>query len=91
VSSEAAAAYRSLALTVIDRAFRDLIVGPCSPADRDSAAEFLAGSGMMQHWCRVAALDPGRVIARAVRLRNGGNHDPWIPTGTKSSSPRARY
>jgi hypothetical protein len=87
VSSEDAAAYRSLALTVIDRAFRDLIVGPCSNADRDSAAEFLAGSGMMQHWCRVASLDPGRVIARAAHLRDDGG-DPWIPIGGKPAAPR---
>jgi hypothetical protein len=61
--------YRHLALTVIERAFRDLPAGACSPIDRESARKFLVGSPIMRHWCRVAGLDARRVIAQARRLR----------------------
>ncbi len=61
--------YRHLALTVIERAFRDLPDGACSLADRESARKFLFGSPIMRHWCRIAGLDPRRVIAHARRVR----------------------
>lgn len=62
------ARYRHLALTVIEQAFRDMLNGKCSLADRQSAQSFLAGCPGMHHWCRVAGLDPREVIARARRL-----------------------
>jgi hypothetical protein len=62
--------YRCLALTVIKRAFCDALVG--SQADRDSAREFLVGSPIMRHWCRVAGLDPPRVIMLASHLERRG-------------------
>jgi hypothetical protein len=68
-SIEAMGTYRHLALTVIERAFRDVTSNACSLADRESAREFLVGSAIMRHWCRVAGLDPRRVIAYARRLR----------------------
>jgi len=65
---EILSAYRHLALTVIERAFRDVTTGVCSSAERLSAREFLAGSPIMQHWCRVAGLEPRRVITLASHL-----------------------
>jgi hypothetical protein len=59
--------YRHLAVRVLARAFRDL-EGPGRPEDRESARAFLAGSGLMPLWCRVAAIDPGWVARRAARL-----------------------
>jgi hypothetical protein len=67
--TDALTTYRHLALTVIERAFRDLPAGACSPADRESARKFLVGSPIMRHWCRIAGLDPRRVIAQARALR----------------------
>jgi hypothetical protein len=61
------APYRHLALMVIELAFRDM-TGNCSPADRESAHAFLAGSSRMRHWCRVAGVDPHRIIIQARRL-----------------------
>jgi hypothetical protein len=66
--SENLANYRYLALTVIERAFRDVLNGVCSSTEREGAREFLVGSPMMQHWCRVAGLDPRRVMLRASHL-----------------------
>lgn len=66
--SENFANYRYLALTVIERAFRDMLKGICSSTAREGAREFLVVSPMMQHWCRVAGLDPRRVILRASHL-----------------------
>jgi hypothetical protein len=66
--SEAAATYRRLAVRVIERAFRDVTAATCPSVDRQTAQEFLAGSRMFFHWCRVAALDPRRVMARAATL-----------------------
>lgn len=62
--------YRCLALTVIKRAFCDALMG--SQAERDSAREFLVGSPIMRHWCRVAGLDPPRVITLASHLERRG-------------------
>jgi hypothetical protein len=67
--NENLATYRHLALTVIERAFRDLPDGACSLVDRESARRFLVGSAIMRHWCRVAGLDARRVIAHARRVR----------------------
>ena len=60
--------YRHLALAVIDRALRDTMTPGCSSVDRASADEFLRGSPTMQHWCRVAGLDPRRLTAVARQL-----------------------
>ncbi len=62
--------YRCLALTVIKRAFCDALMG--SQVERDSAREFLVGSPIMRHWCRVAGLDPPRVITLASHLERRG-------------------
>ena len=67
--NEAAVTYRRLAVHVIERAFRDITAPTCPSGDRQSARNFLAGSRMLFHWCRVAALDPQRVMARAATLR----------------------
>jgi hypothetical protein len=61
---EALRPYRHLAVRVLARAFLDLADGE-RPAERESARAFLAGSGLMCHWCRVAAVDPGWIIRRA--------------------------
>jgi len=65
---EAAALYRRLAVRVIELAFKDIAASTCPPGDRLSAREFLAGSLMLFHWCRVASLDPYRVMARAAAV-----------------------
>ena len=65
---EAAVMYRRLAVHVIERAFKDITASTCPSGDRQSAREFLAGSRMLFHWCRVASLDPHRVMARAATL-----------------------
>lgn len=65
---EQALVYRLLAMRVIDRAFKDIVAPGCGAEDRETAREFLAGSPMLRHWCRVAMLDPRRVIARATTL-----------------------
>jgi hypothetical protein len=59
---------RHLAIRVIDQAFRDLVSPAGSPADQRSAREFLAGSSMLHHWCRVANLDPAWMVTRAKKL-----------------------
>jgi hypothetical protein len=64
--------YRCLALTVIKTALNDVVAETCSQADRDSAREFLVGSPIMRHWCRVAGLDPRRVIRQANHFARRG-------------------
>ena len=59
--------YRDLAVRVLARAFQDL-TSPVRPSDRESARVFLAGSGMMRYWCRVASLDPFCVVNHADKL-----------------------
>ena len=59
--------YRDLAVRVLARAFQDL-TSPVRSSDRESARVFLAGSGMMQYWCRVASLDPFCVVNHAEKL-----------------------
>lgn len=59
---------RYLAMRVIDQAFRDLASPVGSPADQESAREFLAGSSMLHHWCRVANVDPAWMVTRAEKL-----------------------
>ncbi len=61
---EAFRPYRHLAVRVLARAFLDLADRE-HPAARESARAFLAGSGLLGHWCRVAAVDPGWVVRRA--------------------------
>ncbi len=60
--------YRQLAMHVLVRALRDLSNVAGSPTDRESARLFLAGSPMLFHWCRVAAVDPRLVARHAARL-----------------------
>jgi hypothetical protein len=60
--------YRHLAIRVLVRAFLDLTDPARSSTERESARVFLAGSGMLRHWCRVAALDPVSVVSHAEQL-----------------------
>jgi hypothetical protein len=60
--------YRQLAVRVLARALFDLTDGHGSPTDRESARAFLAGSHMLVHWCRVAAVDPSCVVKHAEKL-----------------------
>jgi hypothetical protein len=63
-----AQAYRRLAIRVLARAWLDATGPGSSTTERESARSFLAGSGMLFHWCRVAALDPSWVVERVERL-----------------------
>ncbi len=65
---EAFRPYRQLAIRVLARALRDMANPIGSATDRESAREFFAGSSMLDHWCRVAALDPRWIADRAGRL-----------------------
>jgi hypothetical protein len=56
---------------VLARALMDLSNPDGSATDRESARVFLAGSGMLFHWCRVAALDPWRIVNHAENLKAG--------------------
>jgi hypothetical protein len=67
---EAFTPYRHLAMHVLARALRDLS-NPGSPTDCESARRFLAGSPMLLHWCRVAALDPRLVTQHVARVYPG--------------------
>ena len=58
--------YRHLAIRVLVRALRDMANG--ASADRESARIFLNGSGMLLHWCHVAALDPTVIASLAEKL-----------------------
>jgi hypothetical protein len=60
--------YRQLAVRVLARALLDLSNPDGSATDRESARVFLSGSGMLFHWCRVAALDPWRLVNHAESL-----------------------
>lgn len=62
--------YRHLAIRVLARAFLDLANPGGSAADRESARMFLAGSGLMFHWCRVAAVDPSCIRKHAKDLES---------------------
>jgi hypothetical protein len=66
-SAEAFRPYRRLAIGVLALAVSDLIEPARSATDRESARVFLAGSGMLQHWCRVAALHPSWVVERVAK------------------------
>jgi hypothetical protein len=67
MSAENFRPYRRLAIGVLALAFADLTGPARSAADRESARAFLAGSGMLFHWCRVADLHPSWVAARAAK------------------------
>jgi hypothetical protein len=67
VGDEGFHAYRHLAVRVLERAFNDL-ANPARSSDRESARVFLAGSGMLLHWCHVAALDPSCIVSHAEKL-----------------------
>jgi hypothetical protein len=60
--------YRHLAVRVLARALLDAIDPGGSSTDRESARAFLAGSIMLEHWCRVAGLDPACVAEHAERF-----------------------
>jgi hypothetical protein len=66
-SAESFRPYRRLAIGVLALAMADLTEPARSATDRESARVFLAGSGMLAHWCRVAALHPSWVAERAAR------------------------
>lgn len=68
VCDEAFRPYRHLAVRVLARAFLDLADPARSPSERESARVFLAGSGMLFHWCQVAALNPRCIVSRAEKL-----------------------
>jgi hypothetical protein len=70
--------YRDLAVRVLACAFRDLTETSRS-SDRDSARVFLAGSGLMRHWCRVANLDPICVANHAERVTANTRRDTHAP------------
>jgi hypothetical protein len=63
--------YRHLAMHVLARAVRDVLEPARSATDRESARAFLAGSVMLQHWCRVAALNPDCVAEHVERFTAG--------------------
>jgi hypothetical protein len=65
---EAFRPYRQLAIRVLTRALRDMVNPLGTATDRESARAFFAGSTMLEHWCRVAALDPRWLADRAGRL-----------------------
>jgi hypothetical protein len=79
--------YRQLAIRVIERALKDIVAPGCSANDRETAREFLTGSAMLRHWCRVASLDPRRIIATAVML----DRRPTSAGAAKSRPPRLGY
>jgi hypothetical protein len=61
--------YRHLAVRVLARAFLDLRDLSQSAATRESARFFLSGNGLLCHWCRVAALDPGWIVKQAAMVQ----------------------
>jgi len=73
IPAPAEASCRHLAMRVIDQAFRDLSSPTGSPADQESARDFLAGSSMLHHWCQVADVDPAWMVMRAKLLLAGGS------------------
>ena len=74
--------YRQLALRVLVRAVRDVMDPAGSATDRESARSFLAGSDMLQHWCRVAALDPDCIAENVERLTGSIALPPRLPAGS---------
>jgi hypothetical protein len=68
VCDEVLRPYHHLAVCVVARAFLDLANPAPLAADRESARVFLAGSGMLFYWCRVAALDPWCIVSHAEKL-----------------------
>jgi hypothetical protein len=58
--------YRALALRVLARALQDVGDPAGTWANRESAREFFAGSFMLHHWCRIAAIDPVRMAHAAL-------------------------
>ncbi len=65
------AAYRHLAVRVIQQAVRDLSGAAASPAEQESARTFLSGSPMFYRWCEFANLNAARTVARATKLMAG--------------------
>ncbi len=64
--------YRHLAVRVLARALQDLTNPAGLATHRESARVFFAGSSMLSHWCRVAALDPRWITDRAGKLPGCG-------------------
>ena len=60
--------YRHLAIRVLVRALLDVMNPDGASADRESARIFLNGSGMLLHWCQVAALNPTVIVKLAEKL-----------------------
>lgn len=87
---EALRPYRHLAVRVLARAFLDL-TDPACATDRESARMFLAGSDLLGHWCRVAALDPGWIVRRAEIVQGippRRNHSSFLQTGDPHAESR---
>jgi hypothetical protein len=70
-----AASFFSVAAHVIDQADRDVRNPNGAPTDSASARAFLSGSPMLSYWCKIAELDPSRVIDRARTLIAGCDAD----------------
>ena len=70
-----AAAHRSLAARVIDQAVRDVRNPNGAPTDSASARAFLSGSPLLSYWCKIAELDPSRVMDRTRTLMAGCDAD----------------
>jgi hypothetical protein len=70
-SDETFRPYRHLAMRVLARAVLDMTDPGGSATDRESARTFLSGSVMLQHWCRVAALNPICIAENVGRFTAG--------------------
>jgi hypothetical protein len=84
--------YRHLAIRVLDRALQDMAGCGGTAMDRESARAFLAGSGMLRHWCRVAAVDPCWLTAHVFTVMppgwNAGDTDRGDEDGRSSRGRR---
>ena len=79
--------YRHLAIRVLTRALLDVMNADGASADRESARIFLNGSGMLLHWCQVAALNPTVIVRLAEKL--DGNSRP-LRAGSAAKHHSAR-
>jgi hypothetical protein len=66
--------YRALAVRVISLAVRDLIAPGPARSDRDTARAFFSNSGMLNHWCKLADLDPDIIRTRLQDVLDGNGH-----------------
>ena len=70
--------YRALALRVISLAVHDLITPGHSASERETAREFLSGSRMLSHWCRLAEIHPDAIrhrLSDVARHRRGARRN----------------